>query len=115
MLKQFLIIHKEFFKVAQKFFNNDENLITSVNKTCGNFINNNAIAEAANNARKSAKLLTRSCDIFLRKGFVSRWIDEELHRVQAYLHSSASASLIKKLEQIFILDYNLKQSILKQK
>ncbi|CAF5039223.1 unnamed protein product [Rotaria sp. Silwood1] len=67
MLKQFLIIHKEFFKVAQKFFNNDENLITSVNKTCGNFINNNAIAEAANNARKSAELLARYCDIFLRK------------------------------------------------
>ncbi|CAF1565790.1 unnamed protein product, partial [Rotaria sp. Silwood1] len=27
---------------------------------------------------------------------VSRWIDEELHRVQSYLHSSTSASLIKK-------------------
>ncbi|CAF4992213.1 unnamed protein product, partial [Rotaria sp. Silwood1] len=68
MLKQFLIIHKEFFKVAQKFFNNDENLITSVNKTCTNFINNDALTEVTDNARKSAELLARYCDIVLRKG-----------------------------------------------
>ncbi|CAF4983587.1 unnamed protein product [Rotaria sp. Silwood1] len=68
MLKQFLIIHKEFFKVAQKFFNNDENLITSVNKTCTNFINNNVLTEVTDNARKSAELLARYCDVVLRKG-----------------------------------------------
>ncbi|CAF2832753.1 unnamed protein product [Rotaria sp. Silwood2] len=67
-IETILDIHKKFFKVAQNFFNNDENLIASVNKACGNFINNNAITEAANNARKSAELLARYFDIFLRKG-----------------------------------------------
>ncbi|CAF4863995.1 unnamed protein product, partial [Rotaria sp. Silwood2] len=53
---------------AQNFFNNDEHLIASANKACGNFINNNAVTEAANNSRKLSELLARYCDILLRKG-----------------------------------------------
>ncbi|CAF4950087.1 unnamed protein product, partial [Rotaria sp. Silwood1] len=35
---------------------------------CRNFINNNVLTEAADNARKPAELLARYCDILLRKG-----------------------------------------------
>ncbi|CAF5069653.1 unnamed protein product [Rotaria sp. Silwood1] len=65
-----LKIHKDLSNVAQKFFHNNEHLIASLNKACENFINNNAVTEAANNATKSAELLARYCDILLRKGFV---------------------------------------------
>ncbi|CAF5131748.1 unnamed protein product, partial [Rotaria sp. Silwood1] len=77
-------IHKEFFKVAQNFFNNDENLITSVNKTCTNFINNNVLTEVTDNARKSAELLARYCDIVLRKGSKVEKeivIEEKFHQI----------------------------------
>ncbi|CAF2769310.1 unnamed protein product [Rotaria sp. Silwood2] len=67
-VEKILDIHEEFFKVAQNFFNNDEHLIASANKACGNFINNNAVTEAANNSRKLSELLARYCDILLRKG-----------------------------------------------
>ncbi|CAF1555273.1 unnamed protein product, partial [Rotaria sp. Silwood1] len=38
--------------------------------TCTNFINNNVLTEVTDNARKSAELFARYCDIVLRKGFV---------------------------------------------
>ncbi|CAF3872290.1 unnamed protein product [Rotaria sordida] len=63
-----LDIHKEFFQVAQKVFDNDEYFIAFVDKACGNFINHNAVTVAVDNARKSAELLARYCDILLRKG-----------------------------------------------
>ncbi|CAF2885200.1 unnamed protein product [Rotaria sp. Silwood2] len=47
-------------------------------------------------------LVHNSMSEYLRK--IPRWIDEELHRIESYLHSSTSAPLIKILEQIFILD-----------
>ncbi|CAF5026875.1 unnamed protein product, partial [Rotaria sp. Silwood1] len=73
-----LKIHKDLSNVAQKFFHNNEHLIASLNKACENFINNNAVTEAANNATKSAELLARYCDILLRKGSkVEREIDIE--------------------------------------
>ncbi|CAF4921549.1 unnamed protein product [Rotaria sp. Silwood1] len=61
-----LDIHKEFFKVAQIFFHNNEYCIVSVKKAWGNFINNNPITEAANNARKSAHFSTRACSTGLQ-------------------------------------------------
>ncbi|CAF3711241.1 unnamed protein product [Rotaria sp. Silwood1] len=67
-VKLVLKIHNEFFKVAQNFFNNDEHFIAVVDKICRNFINNNVLTEAADNARKPAELLARYCDILLRKG-----------------------------------------------
>ncbi|CAF4464968.1 unnamed protein product [Rotaria sp. Silwood2] len=66
-VEKILDIHEKFFKVAQKVFNNDEHLRDFFNKISRNFINNNAVTEAANNARKSAELLARYCDILLRK------------------------------------------------
>ncbi|CAF4396440.1 unnamed protein product [Rotaria sp. Silwood2] len=76
-VKLILNIHNEFYKVAQIFFNNDEHFITAIDKTCRNFINNNVLTEATDNARKPAELLARYCDRLLRKGSeIERELDQ---------------------------------------
>ncbi|CAF1299358.1 unnamed protein product, partial [Rotaria sordida] len=64
-VESILNIREEFFKVVQDFFHNDEHFIAA---TCRNFINNNVLPESADNAGKSAELLTRYCDKLLQKG-----------------------------------------------
>lgn len=47
-------------------------------------------------------LLHNSVTEYLKK--VSQRLDEEVHRVQSYLHSSTLAPLIKKVEEVLIRD-----------
>ncbi|CAF5142921.1 unnamed protein product, partial [Rotaria sp. Silwood1] len=46
--------------------------------TCTNFINNNVLTEVTDNARRSAELLARYCDIVLRKGVFNYVKDKDV-------------------------------------
>lgn len=62
-----LDVHRKYDKLVQSAFHNDKGFIASLDKACGKFINNNAVTKKGNNASKSPELLSRYCDLLLKK------------------------------------------------
>ncbi|CAF4448925.1 unnamed protein product, partial [Rotaria sp. Silwood2] len=98
-VKTILEIHEDLSNVAQKFFHNNEHLIDSFNKACGNFINNNAVTKAADNKRKSAELSARYCDILLRKGIeavVETDLEEKFNQIMVVFNYLEDKDVFRK-------------------
>ena len=62
-----LIVHGKYYGLVQTEFQNDSGFVTSLDKACGKFINNNAVTTKAKDTRKSPELLAKYCDILLKK------------------------------------------------
>ena len=62
-----LKVYQKFKSLIEYSFNNDPVFFTVLDKTCFEFINNNAVTEAFKAKSKSPELLAKHCDLLLKK------------------------------------------------
>ncbi|UJR37529.1 hypothetical protein I4U23_030231 [Adineta vaga] len=61
-------VYTRFTNLIDNAFCNERGYLTALNKACSKFINDNAVTQEAKRSTKSSELLSRYCDILLRKG-----------------------------------------------
>ena len=69
-------------------FQNDPGFVSSLDKACGKFINNNAVTAKAKDTRKSPELLAKYCDILLKKSAKNpeeAELEETLNQVVSFM------------------------------
>ena len=62
-----LEVHNKFAQLAQTSFSNDPGFVAALDKACRQFINRNKVTEDAKSTNKSPELLTKYCDLLLKK------------------------------------------------
>lgn len=62
-----LDVHKVYDNLVRTAFDNDAGFVTSLDKACEKFINNNNVTKMSESTSKSPELLAKYCDILLKK------------------------------------------------
>ena len=66
-ITEILKVYQKFKNLVEYSFNNDTDFLAALDKTCTEFINNNAVTEAFKTSSKSPELLAKYCDLLLKK------------------------------------------------
>lgn len=62
-----LDVHRKYSNLCQVAFNNESGFVAALDKACRKFINNNKVTQEAKSSNKSPELLTKYCDLLLKK------------------------------------------------
>uniref|UniRef100_A0A0N5AG83 CULLIN_2 domain-containing protein n=1 Tax=Syphacia muris TaxID=451379 RepID=A0A0N5AG83_9BILA len=62
-----LNVHKRYYHLVAKSFNNESGFVQALDKACSSFINKNSVTVKAKNPAKSPELLVRYVDLLLKK------------------------------------------------
>ena len=128
-----LEVHRKYNALVLTAFNNDSGFVASLDKACGEFINNNAVTKMASQSSKSPELLAKYISVLLQKSsknpedtlnqcmIVFKYIEDKYVFQKFYSkmlakrlvqHMSASddaeASMISKLKQTCGFEYTSK-------
>lgn len=60
-------VHEYFEELVRKSFDNDAHFVTSIDKACEKFINNNHVTKLSNSTSKPPELMAKYCDSLLKK------------------------------------------------
>ncbi|XP_053696563.1 cullin-1-like [Sabethes cyaneus] len=137
-VQSILDVHKKYNDLVLTAFDNDSGFVTALDKSCGNFINRNAVTAASQSSGKSPELLAKYCDLLLKKSsknpeegeledalnqmmIVFKYIEDKdvfqnfysrmlAKRLVQYVSASddAEASMISKLKQACGFEYTNK-------
>ena len=94
-----LIVHGKYYGLVQTEFQNDSGFVTSLDKACGKFINNNAVTTKAKDTRKSPELLAKYCDILLKKSSKNpeeAELEETLNQVVSFSQSILRSFFLRR-------------------